>query len=82
MKFTADTELYHTIGINIKKYRKQAMLTQSQLAEASKISVSYLSKIEASGCNKSLSIAALNQIANALNVEITEFFREVPDETF
>ena len=38
---------------------------------------SYLSKIEAIGCDKSLSISVLNQIANALSVDITEFFREV-----
>lgn len=75
MKFTSDSKLYATIGANIKKYREQTCLTQSQLAELSQISISYLSKIEASGCEKSLSIATLNQIANALNIEITEFFR-------
>lgn len=77
MRFESDTSLYHTIGANIKHYREQARLTQMQLAEQAKISISYLSKIEASGCDKSLSISALNQIANALNVEINEFFKEV-----
>lgn len=60
MKFSNDTELYHVIGINIKYYREQTNLTQMQLAELSKISISYLSKIEAAGCNKSLSISVLN----------------------
>lgn len=77
MNFSNDTELYRVIGANIKRYRKQAKLTQAQLAEYSEISVSYLSKIEAVGCNKSLSISVLNQIANVLNVEITNFFKEV-----
>lgn len=77
MKFSNDTELYHVIGINIKYYREQTNLTQMQLAELSKISISYLSKIEAAGCNKSLSISVLNQIANVLDVEITKFFKEV-----
>jgi transcriptional regulator with XRE-family HTH domain len=77
MKFTSDNELYRTIGINIKKYRKQANLTQAQLAEQSQISISYLSKIEATGCNKCLSISALNQIANVLGIEISKFFTEV-----
>lgn len=77
MHFYNDTDLYHIIGINIKYYRKQANLTQVQLAEQAKISISYLSKIEASGCNKSLSISILNQIANVLNVDISEFFKEV-----
>ena len=45
--------------------------------EQTKISLSYLSKIEAAGCDKSLSISVLNQIANVLSVEINEFFKEV-----
>lgn len=65
------------IGTNIKHYREQSKLTQVQLAEQTKISISYLSKIEAAGCNKSLSISVLNQIANVLNIEISEFFKEV-----
>lgn len=77
MHFQNDTDLYHVIGTNIKHYREEANLTQVQLAEQAKISISYLSKIEATGCNKSLSISVLNQIANVLDVEIGEFFKEV-----
>ncbi len=77
MHFKNDTDLYRVIGTNIKYYREHAKLTQAQLAELTKISISYLSKIEATGCNKSLSISVLNQIANVLDVEISEFFKEV-----
>ena len=77
MHFNNDTDLYTVIGLNIKYYREQANLTQIQLAEQAQISISYLSKIEAAGCNKSLSISVLNQIANVLGVEISEFFKEV-----
>ena len=73
MYFSNDTDLYRVIGANIKHYREQAKLTQVQLAEQAQISISYLSKIEAAGCNKSLSISVLNQIANVLGVEIIEF---------
>lgn len=72
-----DTDLYRVISSNIKYYRKQSNLTQVQLAEQAKISISYLSKIEAAGCNKSLSISVLNQIANVLDVEIIDFFKEI-----
>ena len=75
MQFHNDIDLYRIIGANIKRYREEANLTQVQLAEQAQISISYLSKIEASGCNKSLSISVLNQIANVLDVEITEFFK-------
>lgn len=77
MYFSNDNDLYRVIGANIKYYREQAKLTQVQLAEQAKISLSYLSKIEAAGCNKSLSISVLNQIANVLDIEIIEFFKEV-----
>lgn len=77
MNFTTDTELYQLISTNIKHYREKAKLTQLQLADAAQISISYLSKIEASGCNKSMSISALNHIAHALNVEIYKFFKEI-----
>lgn len=76
MYFNDDAELYKFIGKNIKYYREQSKLTQLQLAEQAKISISYLSKIEAAGCNKSLSISVLNQIANVLDVEICVFFKE------
>lgn len=80
MYFMNDTDLYRVIGTNIKHYREQANLTQLQLAEQAQISISYLSKIEASGCNKSLSISVLNQIANVLGIEIIEFFKEVQNK--
>lgn len=74
MQFSNETDLYQVIGSNIKYFRLKAGLTQVQLSEKLQISISYLSKIEASGCNKSLSISVLNHIANTLDVDITEFF--------
>ena len=74
MYFSNDYELFNTIGQNIKRYRQQNSLTQKELASLADISISYLSKLEASGCNKSLSISILNKLANILNVDITAFF--------
>ncbi len=76
MQFSKDTDLYRAIGSNIKHYRAQANMTQIQLADAAQISISYLSKIESKKCDKSLSISVLNQIANVLDIEIIEFFKE------
>lgn len=75
MQFKDETELYNVIGANIKYFREQTGLTQVQLSEQLQISISYLSKIEASGCTKSLSISVLNHIANTLDVDIKEFFQ-------
>lgn len=75
MKFQTEEELLITIGKNVKAIRKKANLTQSMLCEIAGISLSYLTKIEAPRTHKSVSLPLLNQIANALNVEITEFFK-------
>ena len=69
-------ELYQVIGLNIKKYRESAGLTQAQLSEQLRISLSYLSKIEASGCDKSVSLSILNHIANVFDLDISTFFEK------
>ena len=74
MRFENDVELYRTIGVNIKNYRNKSNISQAKLAEDVGISLSYISKIEASGCDKSVSVSVLNQIANALGIEITKLF--------
>lgn len=74
MQFKDDTELYRTISVNIKHYRELAQLTQNELAEKSHLSLSYITKLEAARCNKSISLSALHQIARALNQDITLFF--------
>ena len=75
MQLIDDKELYQIIRNNIKFFRKKAGLTQIQLSEQVQISLSYLSKIEASACSKSISISVLNHIANTLNIELIEFFK-------
>lgn len=79
MYFDNEVALYSTISRNIKNQRQRSGLTQAQLAEKAGISISYLSKIEAAGCDKGLSIAVLNNIANVLSIEITNFFKEETD---
>ncbi len=74
MQFKDDYELYQTISRNIKYYRERANMTQAKLAEKSHLSLSYITKIEASGCDKSISLSALHQIARALNIDMTLFF--------
>ena len=54
MHFNNDSEHYKIIGLNIKRCRESEKLTQMQLAERSQISISYLSKIEASGCDNNV----------------------------
>ncbi len=74
MYYQDDKALYTAVSIKIKQKRKEKGFTQQQLCEKVGISLSYLSKIEAANCDKSFSLAMLNLIANALNVDITELF--------
>jgi transcriptional regulator with XRE-family HTH domain len=70
-------ESYKIIGRTIRRYRKEAGLTQEALAEKAHISISYLTKIEAAHCDKSFSLAILFQIADALDIDFRLLFEQV-----
>lgn len=74
--FESDEKLYTVIGKNIKKFRTTVGLTQVQLCDKTGISLSYLTKLESAKCDKSISLSFLNLLANTLNVDIIEFFKE------
>ena len=66
-------DIYNTIGKNIKKYRIQKGWTQKELAEQLLLSDSFIGKLE-SVTRQTLSTDTLEQIANALDVDIQRFF--------
>lgn len=59
----------NNIGSNIAVERRKQNMTQEQLAEASDITINYLSKVER-GASKQVSAITLSSIAKALNVSI------------
>ena len=59
----------NNIGSNIAAERRKQNMTQEQLAEASDITINYLSKVER-GASKQVSAITLSSIAKALNVSI------------
>ncbi|ARF67874.1 hypothetical protein B7C51_08575 [Paenibacillus larvae subsp. pulvifaciens] len=63
-----------SLGKNIKFYRKQKKMTQSELAQKSYMSRTYLSDIERGRQNPSLN--TLNSIAKVLNIDIKLLFNE------
>ena len=65
--------IYNVIGNNIKKYRIVKGLTQRELAEKLLLSESFIAKLE-SITYQSISIDTLEQIAEALDVDIDRFF--------
>lgn len=70
-----DTEkdIEKDIGETIVRLRRAAHMTQEDLAGAAEMDRSYLSEIE--NGRKNLSVRILKKIADALNTDITEFFR-------
>lgn len=69
------TNIYNTIGKNIKKYRKLKGWTQRELAEKLYVSESFISKLE-SVTYQTIAIDTLEQIAKLLDTSIKNFFDE------
>ena len=69
------TNIYNTIGKNIKKYRKLKGWTHRELAEKLYVSESFISKLE-SVTYKTIAIDTLEQIAKLLDTSIKNFFDE------
>lgn len=65
---------YNIVRKNIKKYRKEKGHTLQSLSEVADMSMDYLAEIESEKRKKSFSIAILGRIADALEIDIKEFF--------
>ncbi|HIS12415.1 MAG TPA: helix-turn-helix transcriptional regulator [Candidatus Onthocola stercoravium] len=72
--FHDDEYYYEIVRANIKKYRLEQKLTQQDLADLSGVSRQYICDIENKNRNKHITIAILGRIADALNINIIEFF--------
>ena len=71
-----DDEYYYSIiRKNVRKFRLEKELTQQELADMTELSREYICDIENEKRNKHLTIAVLGRIAEALNVEISKFFK-------
>ncbi len=78
--YTHDNEYYYKIiRKNIKKFRNNAKLTQQDLADMTDMSREYICDIENDSRNKHLTISVLGRIAEALNINIEDFFKETKD---
>jgi len=62
------------IGAKIKKLRKSLGLTQEDLAERADLTKGFISQLERN--LTSISVESLIQILNALDTDISEFFKE------
>ena len=63
------------VGQNVRKFRKQARLTQEQLGEKANLTYKYVGEVERGSVNVSLD--SLMRIAKALKVRIQDLLRGV-----
>lgn len=74
-----ESKLLGCISTNIRMYRKQANLSQEQLAERSGLHRTYVSAVERGARN--LTVLALERIARGLNVSTVHLLLNYPDES-
>ena len=68
-------EYYYTIiRRNIRKFRLEKNLTQQDLADMTELSREYICDIENESRGKHLTISVLGRIAEALEIDIRNFF--------
>lgn len=70
-------DIYGIIAANIKVCRKQAKITQAELADRTHYSHEFIRRIEAPNGKKYFSIDTLVQIARALDVRVEELLKGI-----
>ena len=75
-----DDDIYEIIAANIKEYRKQANMTQAELAEKSNYSHEFIRRIEATKGKKYFFFFSLVKIARAMRVRVEILLKGISDE--
>lgn len=75
MAFT-NKNIYDTVRMNIKKYRKIKGMTQQELADAAGYSHGYIREIESIKMASTFSLDAVERIANGLDINFKLLFEE------
>ena len=73
-------DIYEIIAANIKEYRKEAKITQAELAERSNYSHEFIRRIEAPNGKKYFSVDKLVKIADALDIKVEKLLKGISDE--
>lgn len=68
--------IYVIVSKNIIKYRKLKKLTQKELAQKCGYSYAYIRRIEGPKCSKTFSILTLQNISQALGIDIKNLFEK------
>lgn len=71
---------YTLLARNLKKYRKEAGLTQEQLSEKSLYALSFIKGIESEKVHQTASIGTAYKFAQVLGIPLSKLFEEVEDK--
>lgn len=75
-----EENIYEQVTRNIKKYRKEANMTQAELAEAIGVSHEFIRRIESKKGKKSFSFQTLWNISKVLHVSLDQLVEVDTDE--
>lgn len=78
--FNFNDHLMETIAQNIRKYRKEAGITQEQLAIDIGVSPEYYRKFESTLGSEGMSAINIHKVSIVLNVSIDKLFKENNEE--
>lgn len=79
-KHDDENYVYTILANNLKKYRKQAGLTQEQLAEKSLYALSFIKNLESKKVYQTASIGTIYKFARVLNIPVSKLFEEDTDD--
>lgn len=75
-----EINIYEQVCRNIKKYRKEAGITQAELAEAIGVSHEFIRRIESKKGKKTFSFQTLWNISRVLHVSLDQLAEINPDD--
>ena len=73
-------DVYEIIAANIKKYRKEAKITQAELADRTHYSHEFIRRIEAPNAKKYFSLDTLVLISDALDIKLEDLMKGINSE--
>ena len=70
---------YTILAKNLKKYRKEAGLTQDQLAEKSLYALSFIKNLESEKVFQTASIGTVYKFAQVLGIPLSKLFEDIEE---
>ena len=73
-------DVYEISAANIKRLRKEAKITQAELADRTHYSHEFIRRIEAPNAKKYFSLDTLVQISDALDIKLEDLMKGINSE--